>query len=196
MVICPICVKPFLSESRFENHHRKYHTIVNSADGNLLSKPAKMSCSLCGKLFANAGTLDTHIKKQHSVSSCSIVDLAELPFFNEININSALIDVPRFDRYLDNIKQLKDQHPNNMVILHINICSIMTKFQFVEAILNTKNVDVLFVSETFLDEHTPESKFKNIHYNMPLRRDRTKHGGGLLVYVRKGYVVEEIERSA
>lgn len=101
----------------------------------------------------------------------------------------------RFDRYLDNINKLKDQHPSNLIILHINICSITTKFQFVEAILNTKNVDILFVSETFLDEDTPESKFRNIYYNTTLRRDRTKRGGGLFVFIRKGYVVREIERS-
>jgi hypothetical protein len=83
--------------------------MVNSADGNLLIKPAKLPCPICGKLNANAGTLATHINKHHSSSSCCVEDLSELPFFNEINISNALIDVPRFDRYMENIKKLKDQ---------------------------------------------------------------------------------------
>jgi hypothetical protein len=67
--------------------------------------------------------------------------------------------------------------------------------QYIDQILMTKNVDVLVVSETFLDEDTPASFYKNIDYCKPLRRDRGKLGGGLLVYVRLGYKIEEIEKS-
>jgi hypothetical protein len=59
---------------------------VNADDGNLLFKPIKLPFHLCGKLFANARTVATH------TSTCSIEDLAVLPFFNETN--SALITVP------------------------------------------------------------------------------------------------------
>jgi hypothetical protein len=80
-------------------------------------------------------------------------------------------------------------------VLHINICSIKTKIQFIDTILNTKNVDVLLMSETFLDEDTPTSFYKNVNYNIPLRRDRTKHGSGLLIFIRKGYTIKEVESS-
>jgi phage FluMu protein Com len=151
-VSCPSCKSTFISEATFNTHYRTFHSLASSADGGLLVKPVKLPCHLCGKLLANAGTLATHMAKH---TTCSIEDLAELPFFNETNINSVLIDVPRFDRYLKNIKQLKDRHPNNLIVLQINICSIRTKIQFIDGILKTKNVDVLLVSETFLDEDTP-----------------------------------------
>ena len=83
----------------------------------------------------------------------------------------------------------------NLIVLQINIHSIKTKMQYVDSILMAKNVDVLCVSETFLDEDTPPSFYKNANYNKPLRRDRGKLGGGLLVYVRLGFKIEEIERS-
>jgi hypothetical protein len=44
--------------------------------------------------------------------------------------------------------------------------------QHVDKILKTKKVDVLFVSETFLDEDTPVSFYKNHDYQLPLRLDR------------------------
>ncbi len=74
--------------------------------------------------------------------------------------------------YIDKINKMKSTHPSNLIILHINICSVRTKIQFIDEILSTKNVDVLFISETFLDEDTPVSFYKNVNYNIPLRRDR------------------------
>ncbi len=157
-------------------------------------KQPKIICPLCPSSFVDSKRLATHTARYH-VSTCDVNDLAVLPFFDEANLNDSLSNVPRLNRHLDKIKRLKQLHPNNLLVLHINICSVKTKMQFLDEILRTKIVDVLFVSETFLDEDTPASFYKNVDYNIPLRRDRHKHGGGLLVFVRKGYAVKEVEKS-
>ncbi len=136
--------------------------------------------------------LNTHTNRFHN-------DLHVLPFFNEADISDALVHVPRVNRYIKKIKRLKSAHPNNLLVLHINICSIRTKMQFIDEILKLKIVDVLFINETFLDDDTPGSFYKNINY-VQLRRDRDqgdedKQGGGLLIFARKGYMVKEAEKS-
>ena len=49
---------------------------------------------------------------------------------------------------------LREKHPNHVIIGHININSIRNKFDHLIAI-TIKNVDVLMISETILDESFP-----------------------------------------
>jgi hypothetical protein len=140
------------------------------------SAPPNTTCHICNKIFASEINLNRHSNKFHPTLR-NADELVPLPC------------------YIDKIKKMKSTHPSNLMILHINICSIRTKIQFIDEILLTKNVDVLFISETFLDEDTSVSFYKNVNYNLSLRRDRGKHGGGFLVYVRKGYTVREAEKS-
>ena len=42
------------------------------------------------------------------------------------------------------------------------------------------------LNETKLDNLIPNSFYKNVNYNI-LRLDRNRHGGGILVFIRKEY---------
>ena len=84
---------------------------------------------------------------------------------------------------------------------HININSIRNKFELlVEAVMG--NVDILMVTETKIDETFPTSQFIIPGFTSLYRFDRTKDGGGILVYIREdtpskllniSYIASDIE---
>ena len=55
-------------------------------------------------------------------------------------------------------------------------------------ILKDLSLDYIAISETKLDESFPNSQFKLNGYEVRARRDRHKHGGGLIEFVRQGFI--------
>ena len=81
------------------------------------------------------------------------------------------------------LKSLRSNHPQKIIIGHININSIRYKFDILKPML-TEVLDILMVSETKLDDSFPEAQFYIEGFRAPFRLDRNKHGGGILLYVR------------
>ena len=84
----------------------------------------------------------------------------------------------------DCIKKIKYNHPNNIVLGHLNINSIRNKFSCLKHIIE-KNVDILLISESKLNESFPESQFIIDGFQLPFREDRNDRGGGLCLYVNE-----------
>ena len=70
-----------------------------------------------------------------------------------------------------------------MVIASLNINSIRYKFEQLKFLIEDK-VDILIIQETKLDETFPDGQFLLNGFSPPYRKDRNKHGGGILIYVR------------
>ena len=47
------------------------------------------------------------------------------------------------------------------------------------------NIDILMISETKIDESFTTSQFCIKGYTRPYRLDRSKNGGGILLYIRE-----------
>ena len=45
-------------------------------------------------------------------------------------------------------------------------------------------IDIILISETKLDNTFPKPQFRIPGYTLPLRLDRNKNGGGVLLYIR------------
>ena len=75
-------------------------------------------------------------------------------------------------------------NPNKIIIGHLNINSIRNKFDCLTYIID-KNIDILLLSETKLDDTFPERQFVINGYHPPYRNDRTDKGGSLLLYVHE-----------
>ena len=81
------------------------------------------------------------------------------------------------------LKHLRNENPFRVIIGHININSIRNKFEpLVKYVGN--NLDILMVSETKIDDTSPESQFLMEGFSTPYRLDRTAKGGGILLYIR------------
>ena len=82
-----------------------------------------------------------------------------------------------------NLKSLREENPNCLIFVQININSIRNKSEFLASqIIN--NVDVLLVSETKLDDNFPTAQFLLDGFSKPYRLDRCSTGGGIILYVK------------
>lgn len=70
----------------------------------------------------------------------------------------------------------------DLSILHLNVRSIRNKLDFLKD--NFLDFDILCFSETHLDlQISNESLFLSDTFDEPYRKDRTNHGGGVMVYL-------------
>lgn len=85
--------------------------------------------------------------------------------------------------------------------VHLNVRSLLPKFQLLEEDLLDGSFDVICLTETWLKKGIPDCLICNQNYNL-IRHDRTtlspvtdlcKTGGGIVVYLRKGIVYEICE---
>ena len=81
------------------------------------------------------------------------------------------------------LKELRMKNVDKIIVGHININSTRNKIdQFADLIKD--RIDIILVSETKLDNTFPRPQFKIPGYTLPLRLDRNKNGGGVLLYIR------------
>ena len=83
----------------------------------------------------------------------------------------------------DLLKKLKYDNPNKIIIGHLNINSIRSKFEFLKELIDN-NIDIFLISETKLNYTFPSGQFLINGYHVPLRFDRNSNAGGILLYFR------------
>ena len=93
----------------------------------------------------------------------------------------------------DTLKSLRIKNCNKITIGTLNINSISNKFEQLKTIVG-KNLDILVINETKLDDNFPTAQFLIDGYRKPYRKDRTKNGGGVLVYVKEDIPSKELPR--
>ena len=85
------------------------------------------------------------------------------------------------------LKEFRSKNRGSITIGHLNINSIRNKFDALECMIKD-NFDFFVVSETKLDESFPLGQFEidgfTPHPPPPLRVDRNREGGGLIIYIR------------
>ena len=88
--------------------------------------------------------------------------------------------VNEFIKYLQN---LRIETYGALLIGHLNINSIRNKVDILSYMIENK-IDILMVSESKLDDTFPTSQFVIDSFAEPFRLDRTRNGGGILLYVK------------
>ena len=105
---------------------------------------------------------------------------------NELNNTDTAINAEKHDDHSGSLKLYKLYKLNNLnriVLAHLNVNSIRNKFEALKEIVG-KNIDILMISETTLDDSFPLNQFHIPDYVQPFRLDRSSEGGGILVYIR------------
>ena len=90
------------------------------------------------------------------------------------------------------INKLRTENINRIIIAHLNINSIRNKFDMLSDIVK-KNIDILCITETKLDDTFPLSNFLMPGFSPPYMLNRTINGGGILVYVRSDIPSKELK---
>ena len=89
---------------------------------------------------------------------------------------------------LTELKSLKGDNPKNPFLCYLNIKSLRYKIIDLRYILKQTGIAV---SETKLSEEFPDSQFFYGRVYFPAyRRDRYKHGGGLIVFTKKDLITK------
>ena len=74
------------------------------------------------------------------------------------------------------------QNAKNVTTGALNVNSLRNKIGAVQELI-TNNIDICLLSQTKIDESFPNQQFNR--YYKTFRRDRNKHGGGLLFYLNE-----------
>ena len=82
------------------------------------------------------------------------------------------------------LNEIKTKNPRNPSLTYININSIRYKHNDLFTMAQN-NIDILAIAETKLDSSFPSAQFLVHGYRTPYRKDGSKHGGGLLGYVKE-----------
>ena len=90
---------------------------------------------------------------------------------------------------LSALKQIKTENLKNPFICPLNINHLRNKIVDLRHILFETGLEIVAISETKLYSEFPNSQFKIEGYSFPPhRKDRTKHGGGLLVFTKNDLI--------
>ena len=95
---------------------------------------------------------------------------------------------------LPGLIKLRKENTNNPNIAYFNINSLREKLISLQEICLKSSIDVLCVNETELDASYPNAQFHIEGYQFPpFRRNRNKHSGGKMVFVRNGITAKRLE---
>lgn len=84
----------------------------------------------------------------------------------------------------ENVTNVRENYPNNVIIGHLNINSLKSKHQEVKQLLKECRFEMMVLSETKLDPSCQYSLYEIENYCM-YRQDKRSNSGGLLAYVTK-----------
>ena len=80
---------------------------------------------------------------------------------------------------------------NNLLIVYFNARSLIPKLDELCAIVETHNPDVVSIVESWLCADIPDNEISIPGYHV-FRKDRHRHGGGVLLYIKDMFVVREL----
>ena len=92
------------------------------------------------------------------------------------------------------LHDLRFEYQKNLLCGFLNINRLRNKIHDLREIIHDVPLDYLVISETKLDDRFPNAQFTKTNYEIRARRDRDKHGGRLLEFVRKGLICKRLRK--
>ena len=93
-------------------------------------------------------------------------------------------DSQSYDSANSILKGMRVKNVNRLIIGTLNINFIAPKFEQLKEVIGN-HLDIFTLQETKIDKSFPLDQFEIEGYHKPYRLDRSKHGGGVLIYVRE-----------
>ena len=91
---------------------------------------------------------------------------------------------------LEGLANLRKKYPSNPFLAYLNIIFLNNKIDSLREILKNIPLEIICVDETKLGDSFPDQQFKIEGFQFPpFRRDRNKHGGGKIVFVKDELIV-------
>ena len=91
------------------------------------------------------------------------------------------------------VRENRLKNVNNPLIGYLNINSLRNKIVDLREIILGLSLDYLVLSETKIDESFPTAQFYIKGYEVRAKRDRDKHGGSLIKFVKNGFISKRLK---
>ena len=95
---------------------------------------------------------------------------------------------------LQMLHDLKFEYQKKLLCGYLNICSLRNKIHDLSLIIHDVPIDYFVISETKLDNSFPNAQLTINNYEIRARRDRDKHGVGLIEFLRKVLVCKRLRK--
>ena len=92
------------------------------------------------------------------------------------------------------LHDLRFEYPKNLFCGYLKINSLGNKIHDLRLIIHDIPLNYFVISEAKLDNGFPNAELKINNYEIRARRDRDKHGGGLIEFVRKGLICKRLRK--
>ena len=79
-----------------------------------------------------------------------------------------------------------DLAENNISVVNLNIRSIRNKIDWLQTFVD--ETDIVTITESHLDDTVTSENIKLDSFSLPLRKDRSNMGGGLLIYTKEDVI--------
>ena len=104
---------------------------------------------------------------------------------NEISSVGKSCDTPLL------LKNLKLKNTNRLILGHLNINSIVGKFDHLKVLIEN-NIDILVLTETKINSSFPNAQFTIDRFSAPFRLEQNRFSSGVLIYVREGIPCKQL----
>ena len=92
------------------------------------------------------------------------------------------------------LKEYRTKNSENLIIGSLNINSIRNKFDQLKLLVKDI-IDILIIEETKLDETFPDGQFILEGFMPPIRKDRNRFGGGIMIFIRENIPAKVLEND-
>jgi hypothetical protein len=155
-------------------------TLLNHADENLIAPDT------CNIILTNQEGDNLHELSINSVNDVDEDSLCEVSLLGDENID--VMTDSNSESYIPNaeneIVKIRNEYLQNLIIGHLNVNSMVPKFQEIHELIVRCKFEVMVFSETKLDTSCRDAMIEIKDYTM-YRQDKQSNSGGIVVYVSK-----------
>ena len=141
----------------------------------------EMSCLSCGL----TGHIQEHCRDFVSHNNSDMMSSnSDCIVMQDVNMNRSEFDTNenKNNFMFENIHHLRNKYMNNIIISHLNVNSLGSKFLEIKELQTMCKLDVLVLSETKLDGSYKQETLDIEGYSC-VRQDKRSNSGGLLAYI-------------
>ena len=182
--------KAILCEECNQWHHIHCIGISQSSYNSLINQSAFWLCDHCG--IPNITTSPSRNEQSNSTNTWSDSSMLSTPTLHTSQ-NAGLIFVPNPQNTSTPERHMKTQgNTFKGILINTNSVKSIEKATQLKATIQYNNPDIIFLVETKLDANYATYSFLPPNYEA-IRKDRSVHGGGVLIAFRNSIVAEPLQ---
>ena len=89
------------------------------------------------------------------------------------------------------LQTIRKDNLDKLIFAHMSINSIRNKFDSL-ADIRKDNIDILMILETNVDDTFPDNQFFLGRFGAPIRLDRNRNGGGIILFIRNDILAKGV----